>query len=50
MWQYIVIGITGSIAVLLTIYERVKSHLEHRKRMAEMKQMFVDLENERKNG
>jgi hypothetical protein len=48
MWPYIVIGITGSIAIILTIYERVKGHLEHRKRMAEMREMFVDLENSRK--
>jgi hypothetical protein len=49
MWPYIVIGITGSIAIILTIYERVKGHLEHRKRMAKMKQRFVDLEKDRNN-
>lgn len=48
MWPYIAIGITGSIAVILTVYERVKGHLEHKKRMAEMKEMFTDLEKERR--
>lgn len=48
MWPYIVIAITGSIAIALTIYERVKGHLAHRKNMAGIKQMFVDLRKDRK--
>lgn len=47
MWPYGVLWILGSVAVVLFTYKRVTSHLEHKKNMAEIKQMFVDLEQER---
>lgn len=49
MWPYGVLYILGTIAAVLFTYRRVTSHMEHRKRMAEMKQMFVDLERDRSN-
>jgi len=47
MWPYGVLWILGAIAVVLFIYKRVISHLEHKKNMAEIKQMFVDLRKDR---
>lgn len=48
MWPYGVLWILASAAAVLFTYKRVTSHLEHRKNMAEIKQMFVDLEKARK--
>jgi hypothetical protein len=48
MWPYGVLWILGSITAILFTYRMVTRHLEHRKHMAEIKGMFVDLENERK--
>ena len=48
MWPYGVLWLLGSIAVILFTYRMITRHLEHRKRMAEIKGMFADLEKERK--
>jgi len=39
MWPYGVLWILAILALTLTVYQRVKSHLEHRKRMADIRQM-----------
>ncbi len=50
MWPYGALWLLGSITAILYVNRMVTRHLEHRKRMAEIKGMFTDLENERKKG
>lgn len=47
MWPYGVLWALGCTAVVLTVYQRVTSHLKHRKNMAEIRNMRETYRNEK---